>query len=55
MKKQANLPVVHHRITSLTAQMYSGGDYQGSQKFNSHWNNYLQNNFKEEKYHSKQT
>ena len=50
MSKQANLGVVHHRITNQTAALYKGGDYKASQSFNRKWDNYLGNNFKEKKF-----
>ena len=50
MAKEANLGVVHHRITNQTAALYKGGNYKGSQSFNQRWENYLGNNFKEKKF-----
>jgi hypothetical protein len=50
MKKEANLGVVHQRITSQTAALYSKGDYKESKKFNNRWANYLNNNFQESQY-----
>lgn len=50
MKKEANLGVVHHRITSQTAALYQAGNYKDSTKFNNKWSNYLNENFKEKKF-----
>lgn len=54
MKKQANLGVVHHRITSQTAALYGAGDFKGSTKFNSRWANYLEKNFQQKKFREHQ-
>ena len=51
---RANLPVVHTRATTVTANLYKKGDYLGSQKQSSKWENYLQDNFKEEEYEKHQ-
>ena len=50
----ANLPVVHQRVTSMTANMYKKGDYVGSQARNNQWSNYLEDNFQESKYEKHQ-
>lgn len=50
MEKEANLGVVHHRITSQTAALYKKGNYKESQRFNSRWANYLDRNFQDSKY-----
>jgi len=46
MVKNANLGVVHQRITSQTAALYQAGNYKDSKKFNDKWANYLNENFK---------
>jgi len=50
MVKNANLGVVHQRITSQTAALYHAGNYKDSRKFNDKWANYLNENFKEKEY-----
>lgn len=52
MKKEANLGVVHHRITNQTAALYKKGNYVGSKEFNSKWSNYLDRNFQDKKFES---
>ena len=54
MKKEANLGVVHQRITNKTAALYKQGDYKESQSFNNRWANFLDNNFKEKKFQAHQ-
>jgi len=54
MAKEANLGVVHHRVTNQTAALYKQGDYKESQKFNNKWANFLGNNFKNKKYSAHQ-
>ena len=54
MKKDANLGVVHQRITAQTAALYQAGDYKGSKRFNGHWGAYLNENFQERKYKAHQ-
>jgi hypothetical protein len=54
MSKEANLGVVHHRITNQTAALYRKGNYVDSQQFNRRWADYLGNNFKEKKFHAHQ-
>ena len=51
---KANLPVVHQRVTSMTANLYKQGDFKGSQQRNELWSNYLEDNFQEEKYEKHQ-
>lgn len=50
MVKNANLGVVHQRITSQTAALYQAGNYKDSKKFNDKWANYLNENFKQKEY-----
>lgn len=46
MKKDANIGVVHQRIASNTAQMFSKGQSLQSMQYNDMWSNYLNNEFK---------
>lgn len=41
MVKEADIGVVHQRVTSHTAAMYSQGDYDGSAQYNLKWSNYM--------------
>ena len=41
MIKEANIGVVHQRVTSHTAAMYSKGDLAGSESYNHKWANYM--------------
>jgi hypothetical protein len=50
MKKDANIGVVHQRITSNTAAMFSKGESVQSMAYNDMWSNYLNSEFVEEKY-----
>ena len=50
MKKDANIGVVHQRITSNTAAMFSKGESVQSIAYNDMWSNYLNSEFVEEKY-----
>lgn len=50
MKKDANIGVVHQRITSNTASMFSKGESVQSMAYNDMWSNYLNSEFNEEKY-----
>jgi len=54
MKKDANIGVVHQRVASNTAAMFSKGDSIQSMAYNDMWSNYLNNEFREEKYTSQQ-
>lgn len=54
MEKEANLGVVHHRITNQTAALYKKGNFKGSQQFNEKWANYLDRNFQDEKFQAHQ-
>ena len=54
MSKEANLGVIHHRVTNQTAALYKGGNYKDSQSFNRRWDNYLNNNFKDKKFQAHQ-
>jgi hypothetical protein len=49
-KKDANIGVVHQRITSNTAAMFSKGESVQSMAYNDMWSNYLNSEFIEEKY-----
>jgi len=55
MIKEANLGVVHQRITSQTAALYKAGDFKGSYQFNNRWADYLNENFQEKKFKNHQT
>jgi len=54
MSKDANLGVVHQRITNQTAALYKNGNYKDSKEFNNKWANYLNKNFQESKYSAHQ-
>lgn len=54
MKKDANIGVVHQRITSNTAALFSKGESVKSIQYNDMWSNYLNNEFQEEKYSRQQ-
>ena len=54
MKKDANIGVVHQRIASNTAAMFSKGDSVQSMAYNDMWSNYLNSEFVEEKYSKQQ-
>lgn len=41
MEKEANIGVVHQRIASNTAAMYSRGEIQGSSDYNNMWSGYI--------------
>jgi hypothetical protein len=45
MEKEANIGVVHQRIASNTAAMYSRGDVQGSAGYNNAWSGYMNEAF----------
>ena len=45
MEKEADIGVVHQRITSQTAQMSFKGAYEESAQYNQKWSNYLNDNF----------
>lgn len=47
MKKDANIGVVHQRITSNTAALFSKGESMKSMQYNDMWSNYLNNEFRE--------
>jgi hypothetical protein len=46
MKKEADIAVVHQRVTTQTAALFGKGDYKGSQQYNDQWSGYLNDNFK---------
>lgn len=54
MKKDANIGVVHQRITSNTAAMFSKGESVQSIAYNDMWSDYLNNEFTEQKYSKQQ-
>ncbi len=54
MKKDVNIGVVHTRIASNTAAMFSKGDSIQSMAYNEMWSNYLNQEFAEEKYSKQQ-
>jgi hypothetical protein len=54
MKKEANIGVVHQRIASNTAAMFSKGDSIQSMAYNDMWSNYINSEFAEEKYSKQQ-
>jgi hypothetical protein len=54
MKKDVNIGVVHQRIASNTAAMFSKGDSIQSMAYNDMWSNYLNSEFAEEKYSKQQ-
>lgn len=45
MKKDANIGVVHQRIASNTAALFSKGDSLQSMAYNDMWSSYLNNEF----------
>lgn len=49
-EKEANIGVVHQRVATNTAAMYSRGMAPESQSYNNQWSDYLNNNFKSEKH-----
>lgn len=54
MKKDVNIGVVHQRIASNTAAMFSKGDSVQSIAYNDQWSNYINSEFTEEKYSKQQ-
>jgi hypothetical protein len=54
MAKEANLGVVHQRVTNQTAALYKQGDFKESQSFNNRWANFLGKNFKDQKFSAHQ-
>lgn len=54
MEKEANIGVVHQRIASNTAAMYSRGDIMGSEQYNNQWADYMNSNFQASKFKSQQ-
>ena len=46
MEKQINIGVVHQRVASNTAQMFSRGQAMGSASYNNMWSDYLNNKTK---------
>jgi hypothetical protein len=54
LTQDANLGVVHQRVTSQTAALYSKGEKEKSSKFNQKWTNFLSENFKSKEYERKQ-
>lgn len=54
MESAANLSVVHQRITSNTAQLYSRGDLTKSFMYNSAWSNYMNNTFNSAEFSAQQ-
>jgi len=54
MEKEANIGVVHQRIASNTAAMYSRGEIQGSSEYNNMWSGYLNQNFQAPKFQAQQ-
>ena len=46
MKKNANIGVVHQRIASNTANLFSKGESIQSAQYNDMWSNYLNDEFK---------
>ncbi len=45
MESSANIGVVHQRIASNTAQMYSRGEKIESTSYNNMWSDYVNKNF----------
>lgn len=43
MKKDANIGVIHQRITSNTAALFSKGESAKSMQYNDMWSNYINN------------
>lgn len=54
MKKDANIGVVHQRIASNTAAMYSKGRAVQSQAYNNAWSNYMNEEFQAPEHQMKQ-
>jgi hypothetical protein len=46
MKKNANIGVIHQRIASNTAALFSKGEQKESMQYNDKWSNYLNDEFK---------
>lgn len=54
MEKEANIGVVHQRIASNTAAMFSRGQIEESSAYNNAWSDYMNNNFQAPKYMAQQ-
>ena len=54
MLKDASIGVVHQRVTSHTAAMYSGGDIAGSVGYNRKWADYMNSEFQAPEYSKQQ-
>lgn len=54
MEKEANIGVVHQRIASNTAAMYSRGQVAESSSYNNMWSGYLNNNFQAPQFQAQQ-
>lgn len=47
MEKEADITVVHQRVTSQTANLFSKGHAKESVEYNNQWAGYLNNNFQQ--------
>ena len=54
MESSANIGVVHQRIASNTAQLYSRGDAMKSVSYNNMWSSYMNSNFSSPQYTAQQ-
>lgn len=54
LKKGAQLPIVHHRIATNTAKMFSRGDYERSRQQSKQWNAFINREFTEEPFQKQQ-
>jgi hypothetical protein len=54
MESSANISVVHQRIASNTAQLYSRGDIGRSFTYNNMWSSYMNNSFSSAEFSAQQ-